>query len=1076
MVTFCIAVMLLFVSYRLPGQMLQSLGSLRSGVTFRNDIQESDSLNILADFYTFNGGGVGVGDLDGDGLMDLIFSSTNRGISMFRNLGGLRFEDQTRARGLSVDDTLLNTGILVADLNGDGLIDVYLSRRYNRNILFVNRGGGEFIRDTSSALIVSSYSTHAAQIDYDRDGDLDVFLVNSGEPRRNGYLNPGRSDMLFRNDGSGRYVDVSAAVGIIEKGYGLSASIGDVNDDGWPDIFVTNDFEERDNLWINQRDGTFADRATSQLSHMSWASMGSDMADLNGDGMLDVVTLDMLPRDNYRRQTQLGGMSIYGPFFDSLQRIHNCYHLNRGDGYFVDAGHLAGISATDWSWCVLSADFDLDGGLDLFITNGTKRDLGDQDYAYNLRSKRFSSQLEASMNMPTSKLPNYLFLHAGGLRYRRAENEPDLTLPRISNGAAFADLDNDGDLDLIVNNTDDEASLLINSTCDDGEDDPRGRWFGLQLSAGGNPQGIGARVHVFTSRGRVLREIYGSRGFQSTSDSRLVIALARGERVDSVVVDWPDGQKSHHGEIQPGRYNRINHASMPANTRDSFEQSQIAHPSTRAGSRPLLKGVTDSVFTFVHRENSYDDFKRERLIPYRYSKDGPRMAIGDINGDGREDVVTCGAKYQPTQCFLQQKSGRFVSTDCGLNDVIESEDLDVLLFDIDNDRDLDLYVVTGGAEFTADDEMLADRLYVNDGRGQFTRSAALAERLDAGSCVVATDFDNDNDIDLFVGGRIVPGKFPTAARSVLYRNDRGILRDVTDEAAPGLANVGMTSSATWVDVDGDRDLDLVVVGEWMTPSLWLNNNGRFTNATATAMPANLSGWWSCVRSADIDGDGDQDLLLGNVGLNCRFVPLPGKPIRCRTADIDENGSLEQILSQDLEGKDVPLRGRQLMTQHIPTMTRTFTTFDAYAKASTADLLAGRDTAAVTTMQVDEFASGILLNKSGRFTFKPFDDLAQIAPITEMLIDDIDRDGDPDVIMTGNTRTADADVIGYDAGMGLVLRNEGGGKLKPLNSRESGFVVYGEGRDLGIVRTPAARLLIVARNSAAARLFALPSGK
>lgn len=1065
MVTFCIAMMLLFVSYRLPGQIFRSLDPVRSGVTFRNDIHESDSLNILADFYMFNGGGVGVGDLDGDGLMDLIFSSTNRGIAMFRNLGALRFEDQTRARGLAVDDTLLNTGLLVADLTGDGLLDVYLSRRYNRNVLFVNRGAGEFKRDTSSALLVSAYSTHAAQLDYDRDGDLDVYIVNSGEPRRNGYLNPGRSDMLFRNDGHGHYVDVSAAAGIVDKGYGLSASIGDVNDDGWPDVFVTNDFEERDNLWINQRNGTFADRATTQLPHMSWASMGSDMADLNGDGMLDVVTLDMLPRDNYRRQTQLGGMSIYGPFFDSLQRIHNCYHLNRGDGYFVDVAHLAGISATDWSWCVLAADVDLDGGLDLFVTNGTKRDLGDQDYAYNLRSKGFTTQREASMNMPTSKLPNYLFLNAGGLRYRAVENEPDLSLPRISNGAAFADLDNDGDVDLVVNNTDDEASVLINQTIDT-VNAKKPRWVGFDVSAGAsNRQGIGSRLRIMTNRRTVVREIYSSRGFQSTSDSRVVIALSLDERIDSVVVLWSDGTESTYRSIESNRYNRLDRSQMTAKV----------PPAARPAS-PLLSAVEQSVFPFVHRENSYDDFKRERLIPYRYSKDGPRMAIGDVNGDGREDVITCGAKYQPTQCFVQQKNGVFVSISTELNDVIESEDVDVALFDVDGDRDLDLYVVTGGAEFTDGDDELADRLYINDGKGIFTRSELPGDQRQAGSCVIAADFDGDKDVDLFVGGRITPGKFPASARSVLYRNDRGILRDVTDDVAPGLATVGMTSSAAWVDVDGDRDLDLVVAGEWMTPSLWLNDKGRFTNVTASAMPASLSGWWLCVRAADIDGDGDQDLLLGNVGLNCRFVPQPGKPIRCRTADIDENGSLEQIISQDLEGKDVPLRGRQLLTQHIPTMTRTFTTFDAYAKASTADLLAGRDTTAMTTIQVDEFASGMLINTSGRFTFMPFDDLAQIAPITEMLVDDIDRDGAPDVIMTGNTRTSDADVIGYDAGMGLIMRNEGGGKLKPLTANESGFVVYGEGRDLGIVRTPTARILIVARNSSAARLFALPSGK
>lgn len=1060
----------------LQAQMFKALPSSSSGITFRNDITETESMNILADFNLFNGGGVGIGDLDGDGRQDIVFTSTNRGIAMYANLGGLRFEDRTRSSGLAVDDSLINTGVLVADITGDGSLDILISRRYNPNILFVNNGSGRFQRDTASPLAVSMFTTHSAQIDYDRDGDLDLFFVNSGEPRRSGYLNPGRADRLFRNDGAGKYVDVTAEGGLSDKGYGLSAAIGDVNDDGWPDIFVSNDFEERDILWINQKNGTFINRAQQQLPYMSWASMGSDLADINGDGMLDVVTLDMLPRSNYRRQTQLGGMSIYGPFFDSLQRVQNCYFLNRGNGNFVEIGHLAGISATDWSWCVLAADFDLDGGLDLFVTNGTKRDIGDQDYAYNLRSTGITSLKEASMMMPASKLPNFLFMSAGGLRFRMATNEVDVSQPHVSNGAAYADLDNDGDLDLVVNNTDDEASLLINHTCTEGENDSRIRWVGLQVSAAGNPQGIGARVTVFLSGRAVLREVYGSRGFQSTSDTRVVVALGRGERVDSVVVNWPDGKVSRHGNVQSGIYNRINHDFSPSKIIEFFERSQTTQPLASDDARPLLTEIADSVFPFVHRENAFDDFKRERLIPYRYSKDGPRMTIGDVNRDGLDDVIVGGAKYQPTQCFLQQRNGTFVATPCGLDDVTAAEDVDLVLFDLDNDRDLDLYVVTGGAEFADGDEELIDRLYINNGKGQFTRSTALPDARDAGSCVVAADFDNDKDIDLFVGGKIVPGKFPAGARSVLYRNDKGILRDVTDQLAKGLSTIGMTSSAAWVDFDGDKHLDLVVVGEWMTPAIWRNTKGTFENVTSSVMPKAMRGLWQCVRAADIDSDGDQDVLLGNLGLNCRFVPEPGRPIRCRTADVDDNGSLDQFITKNIEGVEVPIRGRQAMIQHMPTLTRTFTTFDSYAKASIDDVLAGRDTSSMSSMLVETYASGMLKNTNGAFTFEAFDDLAQVAPITEMLVDDFDGDSDADVVMTGNLRTADGEVIGYDGGMGLVLLNKGRGALQPLSSIESGLVLFGEGRDLGIVRSGSRRLLIATRNSASTRLFGLSNGK
>ncbi|MFM8771135.1 MAG: VCBS repeat-containing protein, partial [Candidatus Kapaibacterium sp.] len=1024
-----------------------------------------------------NGGGVGIGDLDGDGRQDIVFTSTNRGITMYANLGGLRFEDRTRSSGLAIDDSLINTGVLVADITGDGLLDVLMSRRYNPNVLFVNRGSGKFTRDTASPLAVSMYTTHAAQIDYDRDGDLDLFFVNSGEPRRSGYLNPGRTDRLFRFDGGGKYVDVTVESGLSDKGYGLSAAVGDVNDDGWPDIFVSNDFEERDILWINQKNGTFINRAQQQLPYMSWASMGSDMADINGDGMLDVVTLDMLPRSNYRRQTQLGGMSIYGPFFDSLQRVQNCYFLNRGNGNFIEIGHLAGISATDWSWCVLAADFDLDGGVDLFVTNGTKRDIGDQDYAYNLRATGITSLKEASMMMPASKLPNFLFMSAGGLRFQIATQEPDLTKPHVSNGAAYADLDDDGDLDLVVNNTDDEASILINTTRNGGEGDQKRQWIGLQLQAGDNAQGIGARAHGYLSGRTLVREVYGSRGFQSTSDTRLLIGLGSGEKLDSVIIDWPNGQRTKHGQMDPGRYHRIEQQPVRFQILEFFEHIQSSTNATvSSAARPLFTEVSDTVFPFVHRENAFDDFKRERLLPYRYSKDGPRMTIGDVNRDGLEDVIVGGAKYQPTQCFLQQRNGAFVSTPCGLDDVTAAEDVDVLLFDVDNDRDLDLYVVTGGAEFADGDEELADRLYINNGKGQFTRSTTLPDTRDAGSCVVAADFDNDKDIDLFVGGRIVPGKFPAGARSVLYRNEKGILRDVTDQLAKGLSTIGMTSSAAWVDVDGDKDLDLVVVGEWMTPSVWRNTKGTFENVTSSVMPAAMRGWWQCVRAVDIDSDGDQDLLLGNLGLNCRFVPEPGRPIRCRTADVDDNGSLDQFITKNIEGVEVPIRGRQAMIQHIPTMTRTFTTFESYAKASIDDVLAGRDTASMSYLVVETFASGVLKNTNGSFSFEPFDDLAQVAPITEMLVDDVDGDADLDVILTGNLRTADGEVIGYDGGMGLVLLNKGRGALQPMSSAESGFMLFGEGRDLGVIRSGSQRLLIATRNSASARLFRLPNGK
>jgi len=1065
--TFVTLCLLLFVAYRLPAQHFRAVSSSMSSLTFRNDIIESDELNIIRDFYTFNGGGVGVGDLDADGFLDVVFSSTHRGIQFFRNLGGLRFEDRSSSSGIEIKDSLVNTGVLIAELTGDEQLDVYISRRYSPNILFVNAGDGTFRRDTTSPLVVHAYTTQAAQIDYDRDGDLDLFLVNSGEPRRQGYLNPGINDRLFRNEGGGRYVDVTDVAGIVDKGYGLSASIGDVNDDGWPDIFVANDFEERDKLWINQRNGTFSNRATTQLPHMSWASMGSDMADLNDDGMLDVLSLDMLPRSNYRRQTQLGGMSIFGPFFDSLQRVQNCYFLNRGDGQFVEIGHMAGVAATDWSWSVLAGDYDLDGDHDLFVTNGTKRDMGDQDYSYNLRSRGVSSPKEASMAMPTSPQKNFLLINEGRLRFRSDTSDALTAIPRVSNGAAHADLDNDGDLDIIVNNTDAEAGLFANGVVSQLSDPEGPAWFGLRLRGQrDNPDGIGARVTIVTTTRSVVREVYASRGFQSTSDARILVGLSDRERVDSVIVLWSDGQRSVHRGFSAETYHTIDRrsaitAAAPLPVRPS----------------PLLQKMADSLLPFVHRENAFDDFKRERLIPFRYSKDGPRMAVGDVNRDGLDDVVVCGAKYQPTQCFLQRKSGTFVSVDCGLNEAIESEDVDLALVDIDGDRDLDLYVVTGGAEYTTGDDELADVLYLNDGKGQFTRSASFDGGRDAGSCIAPADFDGDGDVDLFVGGRIVPGRYGQPAQSVLYQNDKGLLRNVTDERAKGLSEVGMTTSAVWVDIDGDRDLDLVVVGDWMSPTVWRNTAGRFENVTDSLIPSQMHGLWSCVRAADVDGDGDQDLLLGNIGLNCRFVPDATNPIRCRMADIDDNGSVDHLISQIIDDRDMPIRGRFTLLQHIPSLTRQYTTYDSYARASMSDVVGSYDTTSMRMLVVHQYASGILMNNAGRFVFRAFPDLAQVSPVTEILTQDLDADGDRDIVLIGNTRTADADVIGYDGGMGLVMRNDGAGQLTPLPVTESGLVAFGEARDaVTLRRADGTRLLLVSRNSSTTQVYLLPSGK
>ncbi|HVE77840.1 MAG TPA: VCBS repeat-containing protein, partial [Gemmatimonadaceae bacterium] len=879
-----------------PAPLFELLPPSATGVTFVNALPEDPEFNILNYLYYYNGGGVAAGDVDGDGLPDLYFTSNLGPDRLYRNKGGLQFEDITDRAGVGGPEGW-TTGVTMADVNGDGHTDIYVSAvsyltMHGRNVLYVNDGDGTFTdRTREYGLEHAGYSTQAAFFDYDGDGDLDMYLLNhsvhtergvSSRPQRE-VRHPRAGDRLFRNDGARpggtRFVDVSAEAGIYGgvEGYGLGVVASDLNLDGCPDLFVANDFQENDFLYRNNCDGTFTESIASAMGHTSRFSMGVDAADFNNDGRPDLVVVDMLPEREAILKTSANAESfnvhnlkLRAGYHDQYAR--NTLQVNRGGGHFSDIGYLAGVYATDWSWAPLFADLDNDGDKDLFITNGIYRRPNDLDYINYVGNDAVQASLEKGITpanltllarMPQVPLPNYAYRNDGDLTFSNMAEAWGLAQPGFSNGAAYVDLDNDGALDLVVNNVNAPAAIYrsharrINGH----------HYLTVRLrGAGANTAGIGARVMVKDHGTTQLLEQMPTRGFQSSVDPRLHFGLGAARQVDSLIVVWPDR-----------RYQVL--TNVAADQMLTLSQSDAAgryeSREPRAESRePLFTDATAQVaIDFRHRENTFYDYNREPLMPHLLSSEGPALATGDVNGDGLDDLYVGGAKWQAGRLFVQRRDGTFRAAGAGTGRAFAAdslyEDVDAAFFDADGDGDSDLYVVSGGNEFWGEAEALRDRLYVNDGRGDFRRAPdALPEFFHNGSCVVPGDFNGDGHLDLFVGSRVVARGYGLTPRSHLLQNDgSGRFVDVTLEKAAPLAEAGMVSSAAWVDYDDDGRLDLVVVGEWMPVSVFRQENGRFVDRTDAAGLSGTNGWWNSVAAVDLDEDGRKDLVLGNLGLN-----------------------------------------------------------------------------------------------------------------------------------------------------------------------------------------------------------------
>jgi len=1087
------------------------LSAEQSGIDFNNVIEESDSTNSFINEFGYMGGGVGIGDFNNDGLKDILFTGNQVSSRLYINKGDNRFEDITEKAGLTTK--IWATGVSIADLNNDGYDDVYICSygkdllHRSKNLLFINQHDLTFKEQADEyGLADTAYSSQAVFFDYDKDGDLDMYLANYmlNGPNANTIFpkdmsgRSAASDRLYRNDGDAVnrghpvFTNVSIEANIKEDGFGLGVVVSDFNNDSWPDIYVANDFISNDVLWLNNKNGTFTNCIGRSVQHQSYSSMGADAADINNDQLPDITTLDMLPESNERKKLSSSFMNYdryeserslgYEPEFTrNMLQLNNGVYAEEKTSvpYFSEIGQMAGIAATDWSWSVLMADFNNDGWKDIHVTNGIGRDFINADFLEysnsifgNTRDVEEQRKLirERLVSLKHINLSNYLYINNHDYTFTDVSDKDGIGKPSMSNGAAYADLDNDGDLDMIVNNINKTAFVFINNT-NTGKGVGDNHYISINLKGdSANRSGFGSKIFVYNDGQAQMQEQNPVRGYFSSVDQKLIFGLGKNKYADSVIVQWPDNKNQVLGR-------------MSADTVYTFLKSAAADVApveeVKAMDGQMFSDATSSTnIVYKHVDNAYNDFNLQRLLLQKYSQSGPFITTGDINNDGLTDFFVGGAFNFSGKFFVQQKNGSF--TPKSLSDSIKmQEDMDCVLFDADGDADLDLLVTCGDTRFEENSVYYQPRLYLNDGKGNYTLqpNAIPSNVRTIAGCVTTGDLDGDGDLDVFIGGR-VSKNYPLSPQSFLLENNKGVFTDVTAKVCPALQKPGMVTSAIFTDVDNDHQTDLVIAGDWMPVRIFKNNKGKLNDITEATGLTQMNGMWRSLAAVDMDNDGDVDIVAGNFGSNCIYHVSVDYPMQLFAADLDGNGSIDPVLFYHIKNEKgerelAPAISRAQFAEQVPGIKKKFLLHADYSKASFDDIFDAKAKEKMITYSCNETRSCYLENVgNGKFVKHVLPQEAQFAPVNAIICEDLDNDGIHDLLLAGNEYQADVITGRYDASYGCFLKGAKNKTFTSIPASKTGFRLQGDVKDLALIKSAKARLVLAGVNNDSLRVFTI----